>query len=201
MMVCQGFCAVNAKSVTMQGPILGLDLSGAMRGSAAKPSGDVGESTTPHHFQKTTHKSQSGWIQSYCGYSSSSNAIGCFAEVGPPDMRPSVENNYLGFDLIIPDALRAAQFIRGLKQHLLGGRKPNSRMVWLPDDHTGRRRFGSPTPEAWVAEMIFRLEKLLQSKFAVCSDNLVCFNTRHESPHQRLRRELATSRRISGSGR
>jgi hypothetical protein len=124
---------------------------------------DFGEFTTPHHFWKATHKSQAGWLQSYRDYTSNSNAIGYYSEVGLPDMRPYVETNYLGFDLNYPDALRAAQFLRDLKQYVAAGRMPNLMVVWLPDDHTSGTRFGSPTPEAQVADNDLALGKIIEA--------------------------------------
>lgn len=113
---------------------------------------DFGEFTTPHHFWEATHKAQTNWLESYRDFTSNANAIGYYAEVGLPDLKPFVETNYLGFDLTVPDVFRAAQFIKDLKQFEATGELPNLLIVWLPDDHTSGTKFGAPKPEAQVAD-------------------------------------------------
>jgi DNA-binding beta-propeller fold protein YncE len=124
---------------------------------------DFGEFTTPHHVWKATHKPQSGWLQFYRDFATHSNAIESYAEVGLPDMAACVETNYLGFDLNVPDAFRAARFIHDLKQFEAAGRMPNLLIVWLPDDHTSGTRYGSPTPEAQVADNDLALGKMIEA--------------------------------------
>jgi len=52
----------------------------------------------------------------------------------------------------VPDVFRAGQFIKDLKQFEQAGNFPNFIILWLPSDHTSGTRFGSPTPEAQVAD-------------------------------------------------
>ena len=52
----------------------------------------------------------------------------------------------------MPDVLRAAQFIKDLKQFEAADNLPNLIIIWLPNDHTSGTKFGSPTPEAQVAD-------------------------------------------------
>lgn len=124
---------------------------------------DFGEFTTPHHLWKSTHKPQSGWLEFYRNFVSHSNAIESYAEAGLPDLKPYVDTNYLGFDLNVPDAFRAAEFIRDLKQFAASGNMPNLLIVWLPDDHTSGTKFGSPTPEAQVADNDLALGKIIEA--------------------------------------
>jgi DNA-binding beta-propeller fold protein YncE len=124
---------------------------------------DFGEFTTPHHLWASSHRPQDGWLQFYEDFTNHSHAIESYAEVGLPDMAPYVETNYLGFDLNVPDAFRAAQFIRDLKQFEAAGTMPNLLVVWLPDDHTSGTRFGSPTPDAQVADNDLALGKIVDA--------------------------------------
>ena len=124
---------------------------------------DFGEFTTPHHVWKSTGKPQSGWLAFYRDFTTRSNAIESYAEVGLPDLKQCVETNYLGFDLNVPDAFRAAQFIRDLKQFEAAGDMPNLLIIWLPDDHTSGTRYGSPTPEAQVADNDLALGKMIEA--------------------------------------
>jgi YVTN family beta-propeller protein len=124
---------------------------------------DFGEFTTPHHVWKATHQPQSGWLQFYRDFATHSNAIESYAEIGLPDMASCVETNYLGFDLNVPDAFRAAQFLHDLKQFEAAGKMPNLLIVWLPDDHTSGTRYGSPTPEAQVADNDLALGQIIEA--------------------------------------
>jgi YVTN family beta-propeller protein len=123
----------------------------------------LGEFTTPHHYWKATGKSQAGWLESYRDFISDSNAFGYYAEAGLPAIRHCVETNYLGFDLTVPDAIRAAQFIKDLKQFEQAGQMPDLMIVWLPDDHTSGSKFGAPTPEAQVADNDLAFGKILEA--------------------------------------
>ena len=60
--------------------------------------------------------------------------------------------NTIGWDLDVPDVWRAAQFIKSLKQFEASNNFPNLAIIWLPNDHTSGTKFGSPTPEAQVAD-------------------------------------------------
>ena len=57
-----------------------------------------------------------------------------------------------GWDLNVPDVLRAAQFIKELKRLEQTGDFPDFVILYLPNDHTSGTRAGSPTPAAQVAD-------------------------------------------------
>jgi YVTN family beta-propeller protein len=70
-------------------------------------------------------------------------------------LRPYLATNTVGWELNIPDAFRAAQFIKELKQFESrpGGRGfPNLSIICLPNDHTCGTRANCPTPDAQVAD-------------------------------------------------
>ena len=71
--------------------------------------------------------------------------------------------NYIGFDLNVPDAVRAARFIQDLKQFEAADNLPNLVIIWLPDDHTSGTKFGSPTPEAQVADNDLALGQIIEA--------------------------------------
>ena len=77
-------------------------------------------------------------------------AIGCEPDI--ESLRPYLATNTVGWDLDVPDVFRAAQFIKELKQFEAAGNFPNFVIIWLPNDHTSGVKFGSPTPEAQVAD-------------------------------------------------
>lgn len=113
---------------------------------------DFGEFTTPHHVWTATRKPVKGWTASYRDFTGGSNAISYFAEPDMESVRPFMVSNYMGFDLTIPDVSRAACFIEHLKEYEAADNFPNLIIVWLPDDHTSGTKYGSPRPEAQVAD-------------------------------------------------
>lgn len=113
---------------------------------------DFGEFTTAHHWWKATGAIQTNWTASYQDFINGSNAIAYVPEPDLDALRPFVVSNYIGFDLQVPDAIRAAAFIRDLKGYETSNAFPNLVIMWLPDDHTSGTKFGEPTPEAQVAD-------------------------------------------------
>lgn len=113
---------------------------------------DFGEFTTAHHWWRSSGAVATNWMTMYRDFTSGSNAIVYSAEPDLDALRPFVVSNYVGWDLEVPDAVRAAAFIKDLKAYEAAGRFPNLVIVWLPDDHTSGTKFGEPTPEAQVAD-------------------------------------------------
>jgi YVTN family beta-propeller protein len=71
---------------------------------------------------------------------------------GIESLRPYLNTQTVGWDMDIPDAFRAAQFIKELREYERTGKFPNLIIICLPDDHTSGTRAGAPTPAAQVAD-------------------------------------------------
>ena len=65
---------------------------------------------------------------------------------------------YPGWELNIPDVLRARAFLQELKESERKGQWPNFMFVHLPNDHTG----GNPTPRAQIADNDLALGQIVQ---------------------------------------
>ena len=113
---------------------------------------NFGEFTTAHHVWKASGRPATNWSDLYHDFNGGSNAISYWAEPDIESLQPYIMTNYVGFDLNVPDAVRAAQFIKDLKHYEAENSFPDLTIVWLPDDHTGGTKFGEPTPEAMVAD-------------------------------------------------
>lgn len=113
---------------------------------------DFGEFTTAHHWWKQTGKDVSSWTAMYRNWAAGSNAIVYSAQPDMDSLRPFVVSNYLGFDLTVPDQVRASAFIKDLKNYERADNFPDLLIVWLPDDHTSGTKFGEPTPAAMEAD-------------------------------------------------
>ncbi len=77
--------------------------------------------------------------------------------------------NTVGWDMSVPDVVRAAKFIGHLKQWEQNGEMPSLTIICLPNDHTSGTSAGKPTPGAHVADndlaMGQIIEALSKSKF------------------------------------
>ncbi len=93
--------------------------------------------------------------------------IGCRA--GIETLRPYSHLGTVGWDLRVPDVVRAAEFIKELRQFEAKGEFPNFIILFLPNDHTGGTKGKDPTPGAEVADNDLALgqvvEALSHSKF------------------------------------
>jgi YVTN family beta-propeller protein len=58
----------------------------------------------------------------------------------------------VGWDLNIPDIVRADEFIKELKRFETDGGFPNLTLLFLPNDHTGGTKAGTPKPGTHVAD-------------------------------------------------
>ena len=114
---------------------------------------DYGEFTsTRKAWKNPAQKGALDFLASYHDFMSGSNAVAYICEPNVASLRPYVVTNAAGWDLDVPDVVRAGQFIRDLKEYEQTGDFPNFSILWLPSDHTSGTRFGSPTPEAQVAD-------------------------------------------------
>lgn len=69
----------------------------------------------------------------------------------------------VGWDLNVPDVMRAAAFIRELKQFGADGNMPSLCLLFLPNDHTGGTRGRHPTPAAQVADNDLALGQVVEA--------------------------------------
>ncbi len=114
---------------------------------------DFGEFTSSEvHWKNPARKDKINFLTAYRDFIGGSNEIDYASEPDIEAMRPFVVTNTMGWDLDVPDIARAAQFIKSLKQFEAADNFPNLTIIWLPNDHTSGTDFGSPTPEAQVAD-------------------------------------------------
>ena len=114
---------------------------------------DFGEFTTTHKQWRTSaQKGEPGFLDCYRDFLNSANTIAYWCEPDIESLRPLMVTNTASWDLDVPDVYRAARFVEELKQFEQADRFPNLTILWLPNDHTSGTKFGSPTPEAQVAD-------------------------------------------------
>ena len=88
---------------------------------------------------------------------------------GIESLRPHSKLDTVGWDLNVPDVMRAAAFIKELKEFEKKGGFPALSLIFLPNDHTGGTRGKTPTPAAQIADNDLAMgqivEALSHSKF------------------------------------
>jgi hypothetical protein len=71
--------------------------------------------------------------------------------------------NTVGWDLKVPDVMRAAEFIRELHQFETNGGFPELIILFLPNDHTGGERTDYPMPGSQIADNDLALGRILEA--------------------------------------
>jgi DNA-binding beta-propeller fold protein YncE len=114
---------------------------------------DYGEFAETHKAWKNpARKGALDFPACYHDFVSGANAIACTCEPNVASLRPYLATNTAGWDLDVPDVVRAARFIQELEQFERTGNFPNFIILYLPNDHTSGTQPGSPTPAAQVAD-------------------------------------------------
>ena len=78
-------------------------------------------------------------------------------------LRPYLNLDTIGWDLQVPDVVRAQRFIAELKAFEQQGELPNLTIICLPNDHTSGTSAGAPTPAAQVADNDLAMGQIVQA--------------------------------------
>ena len=78
-------------------------------------------------------------------------------------LRPHSNTNTVGWDLKVPDVVRAAEFIRELRHFETNGELPELIILFLPNDHSGGARSDYPTPGAQIADNDLALGRVVEA--------------------------------------
>ena len=114
---------------------------------------DFGEFTTASkRWKDPTRHRKIGFAEAWQDFISDANAIDYTCKPDIEALRPFIEKDWSSWDLNVPDVVRAAKFIRRLKEFEQHDNLPALTILWLPNDHTSGTKAGSPTPAAQVAD-------------------------------------------------
>ncbi|MEI6197174.1 MAG: alkaline phosphatase family protein, partial [Verrucomicrobiota bacterium] len=114
---------------------------------------DFGEYCTNfRRWQDSKRKGQPTWTDCYQDFVSQAGATANRSEPDLESLRPYIVTNFPGWDLNVPDVVRAAIFIEQLKKDEAAGALPDFTIMWLNCDHTSGTGAGKPTPAAQVAD-------------------------------------------------
>lgn len=98
----------------------------------------------------------------YDDFVSGTRSIAITHRIGVERMRTLACPAYPGWNLAIPDVLRADIFLRELADSEATGRWPNFMIVYLPQDHGSGTQPGAPTPRAHVADNDLALGRMVE---------------------------------------
>jgi YVTN family beta-propeller protein len=125
---------------------------------------DYGEfAITRTRWNRSTRKDAPKFLDHYREFLHPIGALEIHSEPGIESLRPYLVTNTVGWDLNIPDAFRAAQFVGDLKQFEQRGNFPSLSIICLPNDHTSGTKPDCPTPDAQVADNDLALGRIVEA--------------------------------------
>src|SRR5262249_6930054 len=80
-----------------------------------------------------------------------------------PWLSAHTDPEFPGWDLAIPDTLRANRWITEFQRQVAGDSMPALTILRLPNDHTAGARPGAPTPRAYVADNDLALGRVIEA--------------------------------------
>jgi YVTN family beta-propeller protein len=99
------------------------------------------------------------WRQIYTDFTNGAHSIAFAQNIGVASLRPYSSTNVPGWDLDIPDVVRAYGFIKELHAAESAGAWAAFHFLYLPNDHTG----GQPPPRAQVADNDLSLGRVVEA--------------------------------------
>jgi hypothetical protein len=92
------------------------------------------------------------WRDYWSDFQSGAGATQIRSRAGLESLRGHSDTNTVGWDLKVPDQVRADQFIRELRQFETNDDLPQFILLLLPNDHSAGTASGYPTPGAQIAD-------------------------------------------------
>jgi YVTN family beta-propeller protein len=103
------------------------------------------------------------WRDYWTDFQTGAGATQLRSRAGLESLRPYSNTNTVGWDLKVPDVVRAAEFIRELRRFETNGELPELVILFLPNDHTGGARSEYPTLGAQVADNDLALGRVVEA--------------------------------------
>jgi len=88
------------------------------------------------------------------------------------------DSRYPGWEMNIPDQVRADVFLTALNEYEVAGKLPEFIIIYLPNDHTEGGKKGHPTPRAYVADNDLAMGRIVEglSKSSFWKDMAIFIN-------------------------
>jgi len=108
-------------------------------------------------------KDSTQWKDFWREYQTGRGELELRGRPGLATLRPHSNTNTVGWDLKVPDVMRAAEFIRELRQFETQGGLPDLTLFFLPNDHCGGTQPQYPTPGAQIADNDLALGQVIEA--------------------------------------
>ena len=109
------------------------------------------------------HTNSIAWRDYWHDFNTNTGAVRLRSRPGIETLRKYSNTNTVGWDLHVPDVMRAAEFIKELKQFEATGAFPDLVILFLPNDHTGGAKERYPTPGSQVADNDLALGRVVEA--------------------------------------
>jgi YVTN family beta-propeller protein len=109
------------------------------------------------------HKGGITWRDYWQDFQTGACATKIRSTAGIASLQACSNTNTVGWDLKVPDVVRAAVFIRELGEFEAKGDLPQLMIILLPNDHVGGARSDYPTPGAQVADNDLALGQIVEA--------------------------------------
>lgn len=103
-----------------------------------------------------------GFKSVYDDFVSGKHAIKFKHSIGIANLKTYTDPDYPGWNLGIPDVVRADAFLNAWKLYDVNGDYPALTIIYLPNDHTSGMAPGTPTPRAQVADNDVSLGRIVE---------------------------------------
>lgn len=103
------------------------------------------------------------WEAIYKDFIEKTNKITFTQNIGIETLKRYSHRDYPGWNMRIPDVLRAERFLQDLKAAEQKGEWVNFAIIFLPNDHTSGTQPGAPTPRAQVADNDLALGRIVEA--------------------------------------
>jgi YVTN family beta-propeller protein len=139
---------------------------------AFAPSGFIWDNALAHkksfrnygEFVRTTYAPRTpSWTEMYADFRGGDGKYKLTATPNVANLKPYSHPSYPGFELRVPDQVRARLFVDDLAGWERRGSMPDLVYVFLPCDHTSGTRPAAPTPRAMVADNDLALGQIVEA--------------------------------------
>jgi hypothetical protein len=112
---------------------------------------------------KSRHKGEPAWLDFWHDYQNQGGETVVKSTPSIESLRQHSNPSAVGWDLRVPDVVRAAEFIRELRRFEAEGNLPELTLIFLPNDHTGGVKEKYPKPRAQIADNDLALGQILEA--------------------------------------
>ena len=114
-------------------------------------------------WQDPNRKGRPRFKDFYSDYIQKTNLTKIASRPAIESLRPYLKTDTIGWDMQVPDVVRAQRFIEELKTFEQSGAMPNLSIICLPNDHTSGTSVGAPTPAAQVADNDLAMGQIVEA--------------------------------------